>query len=47
LLVGIQPLDAVSFVTAAAVLGVVLLAACLIPAHRAAAADPAAALRAE
>ena len=47
LLVGVQPLDAVSFVTAAAVLGVVLLAACVIPAHRAAAANPATALRAE
>ena len=47
LLVGVQPLDAVSFVTAAVVLGVVLLAACVIPARRAAAANPAAALRAE
>ena len=47
LLVGIQPLDAVSFVTAAVVLGVVLLAACVIPARRAAAANPAAALRSE
>ena len=46
-LVGIQPLDAVSFVAAAVVLGVVLLAACVIPARRAAAANPAAALRAE
>ena len=47
LLVGIQPLDAVSFVTAAVVLGGVLLVACVIPARRAAAANPAAALRAE
>ena len=47
LLVGIQPLDAVSFLTAAMVLGFVLLAACVIPARRAAAANPAAALRAE
>ena len=47
LLVGVQPLDAVSFAAAAVVLGVVLLAACFIPARRAAAANPAAALRAE
>ena len=45
--VGVQPLDLVSFLTAAALLGVVLLVACLIPARRAAAANPAAALRAE
>ena len=46
-LVGVQPLDTVSFVTATGVLGVVLLAACVVPARRAAAANPALALRAE
>ena len=47
LLVGVEPLDTVSFVTAVTVLGIALLAACLIPAHRASAANPATALRAE
>ena len=47
LLVGVQPLDLVSFLAAAALLGVVLLVASVIPARRAAATNPAAALRAE
>jgi putative ABC transport system permease protein len=47
LLVGLSPTDAIAFIAAAVVLGAVLLAAALIPARRAAGADPAVALRAE
>lgn len=47
MLVGVPPTDGVAFVTAGAALGAVLLAAAVIPAHRAAGADPAAALRSE
>ncbi len=47
LLFGVQPLDPVAFVTAAAVLGTVALAAAGIPALRAARVDPAIALREE
>ncbi len=47
LLVGVQPFDAVAFGSAAAVLGLVLVAATWIPARRAAATNPASALRAE
>jgi predicted permease len=46
-LYGIQPLDPVSFVAAPAALVVVALIACVIPARRAAATDPATALRRE
>jgi ABC-type antimicrobial peptide transport system permease subunit len=46
-LYGIQPLDPVSFATAPAALVVVALIACAIPARRAAAIDPADALRRE
>lgn len=46
-LYGVQPLDPVSFVAAPAVLIVVALVACTIPARRAAAIDPAHALRRE
>ena len=47
LLVGVPPFDAVSFVAAAIVLGAVMMSASCIPAGRAAAGDPAAALRSE
>ncbi len=47
LLFGVTPFDSVAFATAPAVLILVALAACLVPAWRAAATDPAAALRAE
>jgi putative ABC transport system permease protein len=47
LLFGVTPYDAVAFAIAPAVLIVVALAACLVPAWRAAAVDPAEALRAE
>jgi ABC-type antimicrobial peptide transport system permease subunit len=47
LLSGVQPLDAVAFGGAAALLGAVLLMAAWLPVRRAAAADPAASLRAE
>lgn len=47
LLFGVTPLDAVSFVSAAIVLAPVALAACVMPAMRAARVDPADALRAE
>jgi ABC-type lipoprotein release transport system permease subunit len=47
LLVGVQPLDGVAFLTAGGVRGFVLLAASSLPAGRAAAIDPASALRAE
>ncbi|MGE3273584.1 MAG: ABC transporter permease [Vicinamibacterales bacterium] len=47
LLFGIEPLDPVSFLAAPAVLLAVALLACLIPARRAARADPAIALRCE
>jgi putative ABC transport system permease protein len=46
-LFGVAPLDAVSFVAAPALLAVVAAAACLVPARRAAATDPADALRSE
>ena len=44
---GVKPLDPISFVSGVALFPVVALAASLIPARRAAAADPVAALRAE
>jgi predicted permease len=47
LLFGVTPLDAISFAAAPALLGLVALAACLVPALRAAAVDPAEALKAE
>jgi ABC-type lipoprotein release transport system permease subunit len=47
LLVGVQPFDVIAFGVAGAVLGGVLLTASWLPARRAAAADPASALRAE
>jgi ABC-type antimicrobial peptide transport system permease subunit len=47
LLFGITQYDTVAFAIAPAVLIVVALAACLVPAWRAAAVDPAEALRAE
>ena len=47
LLFGVTPFDSVAFAVAPAVLIVVALAACLVPAWRAAATDPAMALRAE
>ena len=46
-LFGVAPLDAVSFVAAPAVLALVAAAACLVPARRAAAINPADALRSE
>ena len=47
LLFGVQPLDLPSFLAAPAVLLTVALAACLLPARRAASVDPAEALRVE
>jgi predicted lysophospholipase L1 biosynthesis ABC-type transport system permease subunit len=47
LLFGITPLDALSFTASALVLVLAACAACVIPARRAAAVDPAVALRAE
>jgi ABC-type antimicrobial peptide transport system permease subunit len=47
LLVGIEPIDTVSFIAAPAALIVVALAACAVPARRAAVTDPALALRCE
>lgn len=47
MLFGVEALDAVSFVAAPAVLLLVALAACLVPAMRAAGTDPAIALRSE
>jgi predicted permease len=47
LLVGVQPMDTVSFIAAPAALVVVALIACAVPARRAAATDPAIALRCE
>ena len=47
LLFGVTPFDSVAFAVAPAVLILVALAACLVPAWRAAATDPAVALRAE
>jgi putative ABC transport system permease protein len=46
-LFGVAPLDPLSFAAAPVVLGVVAAAACLLPAGRAASADPAEALRSE
>jgi putative ABC transport system permease protein len=46
-LFGVQPLDAASFVAAPIVLMAVAAAACVLPAGRAAATDPAEALRSE
>jgi predicted permease len=47
LLFGIEPIDVPSFAAGAAILGVVALVACLVPARRAAASDPLEALRHE
>jgi putative ABC transport system permease protein len=47
LMFGIGPFDPVSFVAAPAIAAVVTLAACVIPAWRASAVDPAAAIRSE
>jgi predicted permease len=47
MLFGITPLDVVTFVTAPAVLALVALVACVIPARRATAIDPMASLRCE
>ena len=47
LLFGVTPFDGVAFAVAPAVLILVALAACLVPAWRAAATDPVVALRAE
>ncbi len=47
LLVGVDPMDPVSFGATVLLLAAVLLAACWAPVRRAAAADPAVALRAE
>jgi ABC-type lipoprotein release transport system permease subunit len=46
-LLGVSPLDAVTFVVGAAILAAVALAASYLPARRAAATDPVRALRAE
>jgi putative ABC transport system permease protein len=46
-LFGITPLDAISFATAPLILAPVAVAACLVPALRAAAVSPAEALRGE
>jgi ABC-type antimicrobial peptide transport system permease subunit len=46
-LFGVAPLDLASFAAAPAILAIVAVLACLIPARRAAAIDPAAALRCE
>jgi ABC-type antimicrobial peptide transport system permease subunit len=47
LLIGLQPLDAATFVIVGALVGTVALITTWIPARRAASADPAAVLRAE
>jgi len=47
LLFGVNPLDAVTFATAAAILAAVALAAAAVPAYRAAKVDPAITLRDE
>jgi putative ABC transport system permease protein len=46
-LFGVAPLDPVSFAVAPALLAVVAVVACLVPASRAASIDPAEALRSE
>jgi ABC-type lipoprotein release transport system permease subunit len=47
LLFGVSATDAMTFVVAPVVLGVVGVAACVIPAHRATRVDPAVVLREE
>ena len=47
LLVGVQPIDPLTFLAVSAIVGGIALATTWVPARRAASADPAAVLRAE